>query len=98
MSEHFDAADIASEIEDNEDGVIDFDEIENLRSRLYQERQDHGRYIGMLKRVYSDQIAATEKRAKLEAAEHILYLWNEPWVVTEMPFIDRLKYYIEELK
>lgn len=98
MSEHFDASDIASEIENNEDGTVDFDEIENLRSRLYQERQDHGRYIGMLKRICSEQIAATEKRAKLEAAKYILEMWREPWPVHEKRFIDRLTDYVEKQK
>lgn len=35
---------------------------------------------------------------KLEAAEHILALWREPWPVSQMPFINRLEVYVEELK
>jgi hypothetical protein len=37
-------------------------------------------------------------QTKLETAEHILAMWNEPWPVTQNPFIDNLKAYIEELK
>jgi len=47
------------------------------------------------------RVAALEKRlaeSKLKTAEHILYMWNEPWSVTQKPFIDNLKAYIEELK
>ena len=38
------------------------------------------------------------KLARIETAEHILAMWNEPWPVTQKPFIDNLKAYIEELK
>ena len=38
------------------------------------------------------------RAGKLEAAQHILDMWNEPWGVTEMSFIDRLKSYVGELK
>jgi len=34
----------------------------------------------------------------LEAAEHILALWSEPWPVTPMSFIDRLRGYVFELR
>lgn len=43
-------------------------------------------------------IAQGRAAGKLEAAQFILYLWEEPWPVTRMRFIDRLKAYIEELK
>lgn len=35
---------------------------------------------------------------KLEAAQHILEMWREPWPVTQMRFIDRLEKYVESLK
>jgi hypothetical protein len=38
------------------------------------------------------------KSGKLEAAIKILEMWNEPWPITQKPFIDNLKAYIEELK
>jgi len=38
------------------------------------------------------------KAGKLEAAEHILHLWREPWPVSQMRFIDRLEEYVESLK
>jgi len=34
----------------------------------------------------------------LEAAEHILELWNEPWPIRQMSFITMLREYVEELK
>ena len=41
---------------------------------------------------------AAHAAGKLEAAQHILDMWNEPWPVTQKTFIDRLKSYVEELK
>jgi len=35
---------------------------------------------------------------KLEAALKILEMWKAPWSITQTPFIDNLKAYIEELK
>lgn len=35
---------------------------------------------------------------KLEAAQLILALWNEPWPISRMSFIDRLEAYVNELK
>lgn len=34
---------------------------------------------------------------QLEAAQTILKMWYAPWCVTQMPFIDSLKAYVEEL-
>jgi len=39
-----------------------------------------------------------KKAGKLEAAEHILAMWNEAWPVTQLPFHMRLKEYAESLK
>lgn len=38
------------------------------------------------------------EEGRLEAAEHILEMWKEPWPVTEARFIDRLNDYVEKLK
>ncbi len=35
---------------------------------------------------------------KLEAAEHILELWNEPWPIRQKSFITVLVEYVESLK
>jgi hypothetical protein len=35
---------------------------------------------------------------QLEAATHILELWNEPWPIRQMSFITMLREYVEELK
>lgn len=35
---------------------------------------------------------------KLEAAQHILDLWLEPWPMSQKSFINRLREYVEELK
>ena len=35
---------------------------------------------------------------QLEAAEHILELWNEPWPIRQKSFIDMLREYVESLK
>jgi hypothetical protein len=35
---------------------------------------------------------------QLEAAQHILEMWKEPWPVSEKRFIDRLEEYVESLK
>ena len=43
-------------------------------------------------------VSAAWELGKLEAAQHILDMWNEPWPVTQKTFIDRLKSYVEELK
>jgi hypothetical protein len=45
---------------------------------------------GQMKR-YGDACA-------LEAAEHILELWHEPWPITQKAFIKRLREYVESLK
>ena len=35
---------------------------------------------------------------QLEAAEHILELWNEPWPIRQKSFITMLREYVESLK
>jgi hypothetical protein len=44
------------------------------------------------------QMKAHGKARALEAAQHILEMWKEPWPVTQMRFIDRLEHYVESLK
>jgi len=37
------------------------------------------------------------KAGKLEAAKHILELWNEPWPVRQNSFIAMMREYVESL-
>jgi hypothetical protein len=46
----------------------------------------------------SSGAAAAWEFGQLEAAQHILEMWREPWPVTQMRFIDRLEKYVESLK
>ena len=47
----------------------------------------------------NEEIArAAFQAGKLEAAQHILDLWPEPWPVSRKTFIERLEAYVEELK
>ena len=45
-----------------------------------------------------DQMRQFAAAAKLDAAEHILEIWKTPWDVAQVPFVDRLKGYVESLK
>ncbi len=44
------------------------------------------------------QMNAAHASGKLEAAQHILDMWRQPWGVAGRPFIKLLEAYVEELK
>ncbi len=48
----------------------------------------------LTEKVWNDAHAA----GKLESAQHILALWEEPWPVSQMSFISRLRAYVASCK
>lgn len=60
-----------------------------------KEANDYGRDVS------ADEIRAAEeawKAGKAEAAEHIIALWVEPWIISRQSFSMRLLNYVEGLK
>jgi hypothetical protein len=47
---------------------------------------------------FKESLRRAWEAGQLEAAEHILELWNEPWPIRQKSFITMLREYVESLK